>query len=97
MHNVQLTSQLSYQDVIESLPRKRREVYNTIEILQPICNHEISNYLMRPINTITPRTNELVELGVVEKAYIKMSPTGKKAIYWKTKNRNMEPYQQELL
>jgi DNA-binding MarR family transcriptional regulator len=51
----------------------------------PLCNLEISMKSNKPINQITPRTNELVEMGLVEESHREINPiTGRRAIYWNT-------------
>lgn len=80
--NMQQTSLEAYKDLIDKLPEKRRVVYEAIKHLGIVCNYEIAQYLYAPINSITPRTNELVKIGLVQEVDKKVSPTGKKAIYW---------------
>lgn len=51
-----------------------------------ITNTEISKELNKPINCITPRTNELKKQGyVTQKETRKCKMTGRSAIAWTTK------------
>lgn len=51
-----------------------------------LTDKEISNKLNRPINTVTPRRNELVKKGlVIEDERRKCTITGRKAIAWKVR------------
>lgn len=85
MHNAQQTSIEAYHE-LQKLPEKRRAVYDVIEKLGEACNLDIAYELRWPINRITPRTNELVALGLVEEAKKAVTPrTGRKVIYWKIK------------
>ena len=53
---------------------------------RPVCNQEIAQHLGQPINTVTPRMNELVKLGSAEEAFREVYPvTNRKVIYWKAK------------
>lgn len=86
----------SYYSVIDKLPTKRRNVFNAIKELSSASNLDIASHLRIPINQVTPRTNELVKLGVVEEDCRKESPvTGKRVIYWKA--IELEPRQQYLV
>ena len=49
---------------------------------RPVCNYEIAEGMRKPVNTITPRVNELVKKGFVRPYKIQQSPTGKSAQYW---------------
>ena len=49
-------------------------------------NQEIANFLGKPINTITPRTNELVGLEKVELAFKAVYPATKRTVcYWRVR------------
>lgn len=79
------TSALAYEEVAPTLGEKQQLVLNTIRrAKRPINNQEISNFLNKAINTITPRTNELVEMGKVELAFKDVYPvTKRKVCYWR--------------
>lgn len=79
---------------IKNLPEKRRIVYEAIEHLGEACNLDIAYYLKIPINRVTPRTNELVKIGLVVEAKRDISQrTGKRVIFWKIS----EPQNQQSL
>ena len=71
---------------LERLPEKRRVVYEAIRAMKEACNLDVAYYLRIPINRVTPRTNELVKLGLVEEAKKDISSrTGKRVIFWRIK------------
>jgi hypothetical protein len=82
------TSLAAYNEVAPKLSKKQYLVLHTIaKAKRPVNNQELSAYLTAPINTITPRTNELIQLGKVELAFKAIFPkTGRKVCYWKIKN-----------
>lgn len=81
------TSKLAYEEVSPRLGDKQKVVLNTIaKAKRPVNNQEIAIHLALPINTITPRTNELLSLDKVELAFKAIYPaTGRKVCYWKVK------------
>lgn len=82
---IQQTSIDSYY-TLEHLPEKRKIVYDAIVNMKTACNLDIAYYLKLPINRITPRTNELVKLGLVEFSHKDIcTRTGKTVMYWKAK------------
>ena len=58
------TSLLAYTDIKPELGERQQKVLDAIKTLGCPTNLEISKYLKIPINSITPRTNELVEQGL---------------------------------
>lgn len=83
--SVRDTSKLAYYEISPKIGAKQALILNTInKAKRPINNQEIANYLALPINTITPRTNELLGLNKVELAFKATYPaTGRKVCYWK--------------
>lgn len=81
------TSRFAYEEVAPKIGQKQRLVLETIKrAKRPVNNQEIASYLVLPINTITPRTNELLGLDEVELAFKAVYPvTGRKVCYWKAK------------
>lgn len=81
------TSKLAYDEVAPSIGKKQALVLQTInKAKRPVNNQEIASHLSLPINTITPRTNELLSLNRVELAFKATYPaTGRKVCYWKVK------------
>lgn len=75
------TSRLALNS-IRDLGHKQRAVYDAIKRRGIACNLEIADDLRLPINSVTPRTNELVQMRLVQEAKKKRGPTGRLAIYW---------------
>lgn len=85
MTAVRQTSILAYISLTD-LGARQRVVLETIKHIGKACNLDIATYLHTPINSITPRTNELVDKGLVEISHKATCPqTGRKAIYWVAK------------
>ncbi len=85
--SVRDTSLLAYNEVSPSIGKKQALVLQTIgKAKRPVNNQEIASHLALPINTITPRTNELLGIDKVELAFKAVYPaTGRKVCYWKIK------------
>ncbi len=81
------TSKLAYSEVSPTIGKKQALVLRTIaKAKRPVNNQEIASHLALPINTITPRTNELLSIDKVELAFKAVYPaTGRKVCYWKIK------------
>lgn len=94
-NKVRNTSVQAYHS-IEDLSHRQNEVFRALEIMQKASNLDISNYLKMPINSITPRMNELVQMGAVVESHRDIHPiTGKRVIYWMIKPT--DPVQEALL
>lgn len=50
----------AYENILASLPRRKRQVYDVLARLGPMSNMQIAIELNLPINYITGRTNALV-------------------------------------
>ncbi len=85
--SVRDTSKLAYEIVSPSIGKKQALVLQTIaKAKRPVNNQEIASHLVLPINTITPRTNELLSIDMIELAFKAIYPaTGRKVCYWKIK------------
>lgn len=81
-HKTQQTSLMAFWQ-LHDLGHRQQQVYKAICKLGTACNLEIAAYLDMPINAITPRTNELVEKGIVTLDRKDISPTGRLSCYWK--------------
>lgn len=81
------TSISAYKEIEPKLGSKQQLVLDTIaKATRPINNQEIALHLSLPINTITPRTNELLSLDKVELAFKAIYPaTRRKVCYWRAK------------
>ena len=82
--NMRQTSLDAYQK-LEKLAEKRRKVFDAIDFLGEACNLDVAYHLQWSINRVTPRTNELVKMGLVKESKRAITPrTDRKVIYWKT-------------
>lgn len=84
--SVQDTSLEAFRKEVEpKLGAKQRivmDVFNRAK--RPVCNQELADHLRQPINTITPRVNELRALGLVELGFKAIYPkTRRRVIYWR--------------
>ena len=71
--------------------RLQGEVLRAVVFLVDPSNKDIARYLRREINTITPRTNELAEMGMIYRAGKKTDPaTGRKAVFWRVQTELLE-------
>ena len=62
------TSLDAWQSVKQTLGTRQQAVYDIIQYLKSPTNTEISKFMGMPINSITPRTNELRAKGMVRDA-----------------------------
>lgn len=77
------TSREGLRSVLPSIGSRQLRVLADLVEHGPATNTELSNRLDSPINTITPRTNELVAKGLArEKERRSCTITGRKAIVW---------------
>jgi predicted transcriptional regulator len=60
------TSLLAYAEVLENLNERQIQVLKAIDKIEPCNNLMISKYLNLPINSITPRTNELFKKRLIK-------------------------------
>lgn len=91
---VQETSRHSYMtDVLPTLGARQRCVYEElakIEKGEDLTDAEIASRLVWPINTVVPRRNELVKLGVVGKGSIRRCRvTGREVIAWRVAHESI--------
>ena len=69
---------------LNNLGKKQQLVYDVLLKSRSLCNIEIANRLNMPINSITPRVNELVAMGYVEESHRAVNPiTNRRSIYWR--------------
>ena len=78
---VRATSHAAYDLVKPTLGERQTFVLGMLRLLGSATDLELSNHLGWPINKITPRRGELVELGLVE-ARGTVSQNGRQAITW---------------
>jgi DNA-binding MarR family transcriptional regulator len=82
---IQNTSIDAYRfDVLPRLGERQQIVLTALRTSsKPRCNQELADHLDQPINTITPRVNELVEKGLVKEAYRDIyTKTNRRVIFW---------------
>lgn len=87
---VQDTSLIAYfGEVLPNLGNKQREALEAFTKKEEFTNAELAEFLRWPINTVTPRTNELVARGLVTESRKRVCKvTGRTAIAWKIKPRS---------
>ena len=69
---IQQTSLEAYEVIYDDLGNRQKEVLDCIKDNPGICNKEISEKLLLPINCVTGRTKELRDKGLVVFAGKKM-------------------------
>ena len=81
---VKATSLLAYAEILENLGERQLEVLKAIDKIEPCSDLDLVDYLKKPINTITPRRNELVKMGLVVEAKVDISKqTHRSVTFWK--------------
>lgn len=70
------TKSYSYH-TLENKENKQAKVLSAISHLDKCSDADIANYLGWPINRVIPRRSELMELGCVRLAGVKMGTFGK--------------------
>lgn len=81
---IQKTSLDAWAYIQESIGDKQRLVLETLKVLEHATDKMISVALGWPINCITPRRGELVEMGLVEFSHEALDPdTQRTVIVWK--------------
>ena len=64
---MQQTSLIAFQNL--KIGPKQQIVYNAFKNYGSCTNLEISTWSNIPINQVTPRTNELVKLGLIKESH----------------------------
>lgn len=85
---LQQSSLDAFEEVMPKLIGRRLEVYNAIKRLGEASDLDISKYLNLPINSITPRRNELQKLRLIECAGMKLSESNVHVAVWRAKLQN---------
>lgn len=81
---IQPTSRQAYDSIRDSLGDRQKKVLSMLDMSQGLTNRELAHLLNWPINTVTPRVNELVRHGLVqEDCKRKCSLGGRMSIAWK--------------
>ena len=82
--NVQQTSMEAFESMIPLLNERQSVVYDVIRDHPGMSNHDIARFLHWEINCVTPRVNELRELGVVVFHGTKVDRvTGRNVMCWR--------------
>lgn len=87
---VALTSKLAFKKINKKLGNNQMAVYRALKKLGHATDLEISDYLGKPINEVTPRRNELVDYGYVKEDGRRYNRTGNSAKAWVAVNPNFE-------
>lgn len=86
-HKTKITSILAYSQILEELGIRQTQVFRVVRELKSCNNLMISKKLNLPINSITPRVNELRKFGIVRQHKKELCPyTGRLTIFWKPLN-----------
>lgn len=81
---IQKTSLDAWKLIQESIGEKQRLVLETLKVLEMATDKQISTALGWPINCITPRRGELVEMGLAEYSHEMLdSDTQRTVTVWK--------------
>ncbi len=89
--SVAQTSLMTYLDNLNTLGTRQQLVLKIISTRVGICDQEIAIELGWPINCVTGRRRELVDMGHIEEAYKgKYAPTNRTVMFWKIKERKLE-------
>jgi hypothetical protein len=83
----QITSMISFFEILQNLGERQLEVLKAIKHLQPCNNLQISKYLSLPINSVTPRCLELRDKGIVRLHHVGACEiTGRSSRYYSIKD-----------
>ena len=75
MISLRNTSLFAYVEILENLGERQLEVLKTIDMLKSCCDFQIAEHLEKPINTITPRRNELLHMNLIKESGTRISPS----------------------
>lgn len=78
----QATSYAAWESIQVELSAKQKVELWAFRSQGDKTNDEMADFLGWPINTVTPRTGELVKKGYVEAKVVKIARTGRRAIVW---------------
>jgi hypothetical protein len=83
-NTVQQTSLDAYRKlVIPTLSDSQKEVLKVFETeFRALTNKEVSEFMGKPINCVTPRVLELRNMGYLRYACLKVGSTGKNELGW---------------
>ncbi len=83
---VRQTSLQAYKRINTHLGQRQKQVLMAFYMDGPATDREVAESMNRPINTVTPRRNELVNKELLEeKGKRPCGVTGKRALVWRVK------------
>lgn len=83
MNQTQETSRIAFYDIKPQVGERQKRVLEALSTFGAMTNSEIGEKLGWPINTVTPRTNELVKKKLVREFDRRhCTVTGRQAIVW---------------
>jgi predicted transcriptional regulator len=89
--SVQVTSIISYYEVLQTLSKRHKEVLLAMKHLKCANNLMISKLLNLPINSVTPRMKELRTKGIIIYHHTEACPyTKRSSRFYTIKNYIME-------
>lgn len=78
------TSMPAYLEALTNINEKQKKVLHAIHHLGVCNDHQIAEFLTWPINRVTPRRGELIDVGLIETAFRgKDFETGRTVNFWK--------------
>jgi len=81
---IEATSLEAFMVLKPDLGRLQNMVFNTLRLYPGSSNHDISRYMSKPINVITPRVKELREMGIVVFSHYKVDKdSNMRVMCWK--------------
>lgn len=82
MSPIQETSLEAYEEVQPKLERRQRQVLDAVRHYGSACDQQIADFTGLPINSITPRRNELMAKGLLVDHGIGIGPHGRHVHFW---------------
>lgn len=70
----------AYNEMVETIKGKRREVLDVIIRNKAVTRQDISRIMNKPINEITGRVKELLEMGAIDEVGVDISSGRSRAI-----------------
>lgn len=70
----------AYNEMVNTITGKRREVLDVIIRHQNVTRQEIARILSKPINEITGRVKELLEMGAIDEVGVDRSSGRSRAV-----------------
>lgn len=73
---------------LKNLGDEQRHVYEAIKKLGAATDRQLSKYLGKEINCITPRRGELAEMKLIGEEGLVIQDTGRRAMAWSVRDPN---------